>query len=57
VPVGRAGVSKVRGKSGRAPTTTASTTALPFGVAMMKLVLSGHVDEVVDTVEGNIRHI
>jgi pyruvate dehydrogenase (quinone) len=28
-----------------------------FGVAMMKLVLSGHVDEVVDTIEGNIRHI
>jgi pyruvate dehydrogenase (quinone) len=28
-----------------------------FGVAMMKLALSGHVDEVVDTIEGNIRHI
>jgi len=28
-----------------------------FGVAMMKLVLSGHIDEVVDTVEANIRDI
>jgi pyruvate dehydrogenase (quinone) len=28
-----------------------------FGLAMMKLVLSGHVDEVVDTMEANIRHI
>jgi pyruvate dehydrogenase (quinone) len=26
-----------------------------FGVAMMKLALSGHIDEVVDTVEANIR--
>jgi pyruvate dehydrogenase (quinone) len=28
-----------------------------FGVAMAKLVLSGHIDEVLDTVETNIRHI
>lgn len=26
-----------------------------FGIAMGKLVLSGHVDEVVDTVEANLR--
>lgn len=26
-----------------------------FGVSMMKLVLSGHVDEVVDTIEANLR--
>ena len=28
-----------------------------FGVAMMKMVLSGHIDEVVDTVEANIRNV
>ncbi|HTS35784.1 MAG TPA: pyruvate dehydrogenase [Candidatus Solibacter sp.] len=28
-----------------------------FGVAMMKLVLSGHIDEVVDTIQGNIRQV
>jgi len=28
-----------------------------FGITMGKLVLSGHIDEVVDTIEGNIRHI
>jgi pyruvate dehydrogenase (quinone) len=28
-----------------------------FGVAMMKVALSGHIDEVVDTVEANIRNI
>lgn len=28
-----------------------------FGIAMMKLVLSGHIDEVVDTVEANIRQV
>jgi pyruvate dehydrogenase (quinone) len=28
-----------------------------FGVSMMKLVLSGHIDEVLDTVETNIRNI
>jgi pyruvate dehydrogenase (quinone) len=28
-----------------------------FGITMMKLVLSGHIDEVIETVEGNIRHI
>jgi pyruvate dehydrogenase (quinone) len=28
-----------------------------FGIATMKLVLSGHIDEVLETVEANIRHI
>src|SRR5258708_4861722 len=28
-----------------------------FGVAMMKLVLSGHIDEVVETMEANLRHV
>ena len=28
-----------------------------FALTMSKLVLSGHIDEVVDTVEANIRHI
>jgi pyruvate dehydrogenase (quinone) len=28
-----------------------------FGVAMMKLVLSGQIDEVVDTVDANIRQV
>ncbi len=28
-----------------------------FGITMGKLVLSGHIDEVVDTIETNIRHI
>lgn len=28
-----------------------------FGLTMGKLILSGHIDEVVDTVEGNIRHL
>jgi pyruvate dehydrogenase (quinone) len=28
-----------------------------FGIAMMKLALSGHIDEVVDSIEANIRHI
>jgi hypothetical protein len=28
-----------------------------FGLTMGKLVLSGHIDEVVDTIETNIRHI
>ena len=28
-----------------------------FGLTMRKLVLSGHIDEVVDTTETNIRHI
>ena len=28
-----------------------------FGVAMMKLVLSGHIDEVVDTIEANLRYV
>jgi pyruvate dehydrogenase (quinone) len=30
---------------------------LGFGLTMGKLVLSGHIDEVVDTIEANIRHI
>lgn len=28
-----------------------------FGIATMRLLLSGHIDEVVETVEANIRHI
>jgi len=28
-----------------------------FGLTMGKLVLSGHIGEVVDTIETNIRHI
>jgi pyruvate dehydrogenase (quinone) len=28
-----------------------------FGISMGKLVLSGHIDEVVDTIETNVRHI
>jgi len=28
-----------------------------FGLTMGKLVLSGRIDEVVDTIEANIRHI
>ena len=28
-----------------------------FGITMGKLVLSGHIDEVVDTIETNIQHI
>jgi pyruvate dehydrogenase (quinone) len=28
-----------------------------FALAMMKLTLSGHIDEVVATIEGNVRHI
>jgi pyruvate dehydrogenase (quinone) len=28
-----------------------------FGLTMGKLVLSGHIDEVVDTIEANLRHV
>jgi hypothetical protein len=28
-----------------------------FGIAMGKLVLSGHIDEVVDTIEANVRNL
>jgi pyruvate dehydrogenase (quinone) len=28
-----------------------------FGLTMMKLVLSGHIDEVVDTIEANLREV
>src|ERR1700675_3028157 len=31
--------------------------AVGFGLAMGKLVLSGHIDEVLDTIETNIRHM
>jgi pyruvate dehydrogenase (quinone) len=31
--------------------------AVGFGLAMGKLVLSGHIDEVLDTIETNVRHI
>jgi hypothetical protein len=28
-----------------------------FGITMGKLVLSGHIDEVVDTIEANLRNL
>jgi pyruvate dehydrogenase (quinone) len=28
-----------------------------FALTMGKLVLSGHIDEVVDTIEANLRHV
>ncbi len=39
------------------PPHIAADQVTGFGLAMMKLALSGHVDEVVDTIEGNIRQI
>ena len=39
------------------PPHVAADQVTGFGLAMMKLALSGHVDEVVDTIEGNIRQI
>jgi pyruvate dehydrogenase (quinone) len=39
------------------PSHIAPEMVLGFGLAMGKLVLSGHIDEVVDTIETNIRHI
>jgi pyruvate dehydrogenase (quinone) len=39
------------------PSHIAPEMVVGFGLAMGKLVLSGHIDEVVDTIETNIRHI
>jgi pyruvate dehydrogenase (quinone) len=39
------------------PSHIAPEMVVGFGLAMGKLVLSGHIDEVVDTIEANIRHI
>ncbi len=38
------------------PSHADRSQAVGFALAMGKLVLSGHIDEVVDTIEGNIRH-
>lgn len=39
------------------PSHMTSDQVVGFGITMGKLVLSGHIDEVVDTIETNIRHI
>src|SRR5271167_4319606 len=39
------------------PAHIAAEQLVGFGLTMGKLVLSGHIDEVVDTIETNIRHI
>ncbi|MGD0883627.1 MAG: hypothetical protein ABSA46_01910 [Thermodesulfovibrionales bacterium] len=39
------------------PSHIAPEMVMGFGLTMGKLVLSGHIDEVVDTIETNIRHI
>jgi pyruvate dehydrogenase (quinone) len=39
------------------PSHIAPEMVVGFGLAMGKLVLSGHIDEVVDTIETNSRHI
>jgi pyruvate dehydrogenase (quinone) len=39
------------------PSHIAPEMVVGFGLAMGKLVLSGHIDEVVDTIETNVRHI
>ena len=39
------------------PPHVTSDQVIGFGITMGKLVLSGHIDEVVDTIETNIRHI
>jgi pyruvate dehydrogenase (quinone) len=39
------------------PSHIAPEMVVGFGLAMGKLVLSGHIDEVVDTIETNLRHI
>jgi hypothetical protein len=37
--------------------TTAPKMVVGFGLTLDKLVLSGHIDEVVDTIEASIRHM
>jgi hypothetical protein len=39
------------------PSHITAEQVVGFGLTMGKLVLSGHIDEVVDTIEANIRHI
>jgi pyruvate dehydrogenase (quinone) len=39
------------------PPKISADQLMGFGITMGKLVLAGHIDEVVDTVESNIRHI
>ncbi len=39
------------------PSHIAPEMVVGFGLTMGKLVLSGHIDEVLDTIETNIRHI
>ena len=39
------------------PSHIAPEMIVEFGLTMGKLLLSGHVDEVVDTIEANIRHV
>jgi pyruvate dehydrogenase (quinone) len=39
------------------PSHIAAEQVTGFGATMMKLVLSGHIDEVVETIEGNVRYI
>jgi pyruvate dehydrogenase (quinone) len=39
------------------PSHADRSQAVGFALAMGKLILSGHIDEVVDTIEGNIRHV
>jgi pyruvate dehydrogenase (quinone) len=39
------------------PSHVVPEMAVGFGLAMGKLVLGGHIDEVLDTIENNIRHM
>ncbi len=39
------------------PSHITADQVIGFGLTMGKLVLSGHIDEVVDTIEANLRHI
>jgi hypothetical protein len=41
----------------RAPRGDAIKQASGFALAMAKLTLSGHIDEVVDTIESNLRNV
>jgi pyruvate dehydrogenase (quinone) len=39
------------------PSHVVPEMAVGFGLALGKLVLGGHIDEVLDTIEKNIRHM
>jgi len=39
------------------PSHITAEQVVGYGLTMGKLVLSGHIDEVVNTIETNIRHI